>query len=510
MALHENESTTDPGSIKGESDVSTHELDAEKASSGDKDTVEEIDDAKVRAAVRKLDWTILPIMTMFYFLSFLDRSNIGNARVAGLQKSLHLTDYQYQVCVTVTYVPYILSELPSNLLLRKIGPNIMMPAILTIWGIIVTCQGLIKSYHGLIVARAFLGLMEGPMFPGIVLYLSSFYTRRELSLRIAFFFSAASLSGAFSGLLAAAIVKMHNVGGKPAWAWIFILEGLFTVLVGIISFFLVPATPRESRFLTDAQKDIIIRRLERDRPFVNPVDSFSIKQVVASITSPQVIILFVLYFMGGTNLFGLALFLPSIVNQLGYSANHSQLLSVGPFAAGFVVTLMLAYSSDKYRNRVVPLVLVCTIGVAGFAMFFGMSNKHVAYGALYLMVPGVYARTPVISAWMSNNSEPYYRRATSIAMGFVATGSGGILSTWLYPSKKGPKFRDTTIMNLVFSVLSIVLAILNAFVLSYMTKRKQRKRSEILAPYVTEKEPDGGVRAWVELGDRHPDFKFVI
>jgi hypothetical protein len=115
--------------------------------------------------------------------------------------------------------------------------------------------------------------------------------------------------------------------------------------------------------------------------------------------------------------------------------------------------------------------MVCTIGVAGFALFFGMSisdlqtldcvtkmncyfriaaeNKHVAYGALYLMVPGVYARTPVISAWMSNNSEPYYRRATSIAMGFFATGSGGILSTWLYPSNKAPKFRTTTIMNLV-------------------------------------------------------------
>ena len=94
---------------------------------------------------------------------------------------------------------------------------------------------------------------------------------------------------------------------------------------------------------------IIIRRLERDRPFVNPVDSFSIQQVIASITSPQVIILFILYFMGGTNLFGLALFLPSIVNQLGYSANHSQLLSVGPFAAGFVGELSPGLISNRHH-----------------------------------------------------------------------------------------------------------------------------------------------------------------
>jgi len=99
----------------------------------------------------------------------------------------------------------------------------------------------------------------------------------------------------------------------------------------------------------DSTLSIIIRRLERDRPFVNPVDSFSIKQVIASVTSPQVIILFILYFMGGTNLFGLALFLPSIVNQLGYSANHSQLLSVGPFAAGFVGEFISGLISNRHR-----------------------------------------------------------------------------------------------------------------------------------------------------------------
>jgi MFS family permease len=176
-----------------------------------------------KQAVRKLDYTILPVMTVFYFLSFLDRANIGNARVAGLQKDLHLTDRQYQICVTVLYVPYIVAELPANLLLRRIGPRIMMPTLLTLWGIVVTLQGLVTSYAGLATVRAFLGLVEGPMFPGIVLYLSGFYTREELSLRVALFFSSASLSGAFSGLLAAAIQNMHGIGGKAGWAWIFIL-----------------------------------------------------------------------------------------------------------------------------------------------------------------------------------------------------------------------------------------------------------------------------------------------
>ena len=162
------------------------------------------------------------------------------------------------------------------------------------------------------------------------------------------------------------------------------------------------------------------------------------------------------------------------------------------------------------------------------------------------MVPGIYAATPVIAAWISNNSEPYYRRATSIALGCVATNAvccldspqaewshteiqGGILSTWRYPSKEGPKFRKTTIMNLIlyvcilsfihtfvslmilstfYSTIAIIsLAIINALMLSYANKRKKEKRSEILAPFSTEKEPDGDA---LTAGDRHPDFRYVI
>lgn len=131
----------------------------------------------------------------------------------------------------------------------------MMPTILTIWGIMVTLQGLVTSYAGLATVRALLGLVEGPMFPGIVLYLSFFYTREELALRVALFFSTASLSGAFSGLLAAAIENMDGIGGKAGWCWIFILEGLFSILMGLIGFFVVPATPRDSKFLNSEEKE---------------------------------------------------------------------------------------------------------------------------------------------------------------------------------------------------------------------------------------------------------------
>ncbi|EJD00760.1 MFS general substrate transporter [Fomitiporia mediterranea MF3/22] len=475
-----------------------------------------IDPAEERRIVRKLDFCLIPLMTMFYLLSFLDRANIGNARVAGLQKDLKLTDHQYQICVTVLYVPYIAAELPSNLLLRRLGPNLVMPTILTLWGMVCALQGAVKSYAGLVTIRAFLGLIEGPMFPGIVLYLSGFYTRKELSVRIALFFSAASLSGAFSGLLAAAIINMDGMRGRPGWAWIFILEGTFTCLVGLCAFFFTPSTPQDVRFLTQRERDIVTKRLILDRPTTSPLDTFSFWQVWRSWSSPQVILVFIALFMNGTTLYGerLALFLPSIVNQLGFSTTHTQLISVGPFAAGFAVTLISSYLSDRLRKRALFASINAIIAMVGFIVFLRSTSKSMSYGSLFLSVSGTYSLPPLLSAWMANNSEPHYRRATSVAMGFVATNAGGILSTWRYPTKSAPRFTDTTIMNIVFSILILVFSVFNVLYLTWATREKHRRRDELLAPYVNKNDKgapqDGGDRAWTELGDKHPDFRYAL
>ncbi|KIM38324.1 hypothetical protein M413DRAFT_30170 [Hebeloma cylindrosporum] len=474
------------------------------------DGISGIDEDLEKKAVRRVDYTVLPVMSMFYLLSFLDRGNIGNARVAGLQQDLKMTDAQYQICLTVLFVPYIASELPSNLILRKIGPSILMPTLLTVWGIIVTLQGLVTNFAGLLTVRVLLGLFEGPMAPCIVCYLSGFYTRKELSLRIALFFSAASLAGAFSGFLAAAIQKMDGVGGKAGWAWIFIIEGLFTVCMGLAGFFVIPSTPSHSKFLTSEQKKVLMARLERDRPSIKPSDKFSGGEILRSVRSPHVVIVFILFFLAGTGTFGLALFLPSIVSELGFSRTKTQLLSVGPFAAGFLVMVISAYLSDRYQSRGVATALVATLAVAGYSIYLGAQDKFVAYGALYLMVPGLSATTPILSTWLSNNSEPYYRRATSIALGFIAANSGGILSTWRFPTKEGPRYTETTIMFLTFSICVVLGSLLNVAYLSSKNKSKARvgRREELLEKY--SEDEDGGLRAWMELGDEHPDFRYTL
>jgi len=253
---------------------------------------------------------------------------------------------------------------------------------------------------------------------------------------------------------------------------------------------------------------IIGRRLVLDRPTASPLDQFSFVEVCRSLTSPHVLLLFVALFLNGTTLYGLALFLPSIVNQLGFSATRTQLISVGPFACGFAVTLASAYLSDRYRQRALSVVVPACIALTGFAIFLGSHKTSVAYGSLFLSVSGTYALPPILSAWMANNSEPHYRRATSVAIGFVATNAGGILSTWRFPKKEGPRFVKTTIMDLVFSALIAVFALLNVVYLRRATEFKRQNRDKLLEPFSDEKE--GDKRAWTELGDRHPDFEYAM
>ena len=248
---------------------------------------------------------------MIDLLSFIDRVNIGNARVAGLQKDLNMTDYQYSLVLTITYIPYILVEIPAALVVKRIGANNLLPIMAVIWGLITTLQGLVTSYSGLLVARFFLGLAEGGLIPGIMLVMSRFYKRDQMQLRLAIFWSAASLTGAFSGLLASAILGMDGRAGHKGWQWIFILvrdpytpsllfiylffsavlghqEGSFTVAFGLLSFFFLPRTPTSSRFLTEKEKEAIHAALEQDWTPDSEDEAFSWRHVIAAFTTPHV------------------------------------------------------------------------------------------------------------------------------------------------------------------------------------------------------------------------------
>jgi MFS family permease len=209
-----------------------------------------------------MDVRLIPMLALLYLLSFLDRSNIGNAKIQGMDVDLELSGTEYSLCATVFFFTYCAFEIPSNLLLKRFRPSVWLPSIMVAWGTVMTLMGLVQDYHGLLIARVFLGIAEAGLYPGVAYYLTMWYCTEELAFRQGLFFSAASMAGAFSGLLAYAIAQMDGVAGYAGWRWIFILEGILTVVVAIAAFFLLHDFPDTASFLTTEEKAWVVHRLK--------------------------------------------------------------------------------------------------------------------------------------------------------------------------------------------------------------------------------------------------------
>ncbi|KXG45420.1 Major facilitator superfamily domain, general substrate transporter [Penicillium griseofulvum] len=437
-----------------------------------------------RKVLWKLDIHILPILALLFLMSFLDRTNVGNAKIIGLEKDLSITDHQYDIGLAVFYLTYICSELPSNLVLKKASPKIWLPFLTAIWGIITMCLGFVQNFAGFVAVRALLGIAEGGLLPGMVLYLSSFYRRSDLALRIGLFYTAASLSGAFGGLLARGLAEIGPRGGIEGWRWILIIEGLLTFVCGVFSYFVLPNSLESASFLSAQEKEFGGKRLRLDSPVslersTPEAESFKWSEVRRGVLDLQVWLSASAYFAILSGLYSFGLFLPTIIKNLGFAkdANEVQLWSVIPYAVAAVLTVVVAIISDRLRLRGVVMLFTLPVAIIGYAAIANIDSPRVQYGMTFLMATGQYASVPCILVWLSNNSAGHYKRATTSAMQLAIANAGGFVATFNYPSRDGPLFhRGHTIVLglLVFAWFMILLNVL------YCAKINRDKRKEFM------------------------------
>lgn len=293
-----------------------------------------------------------------------------------------MTASQYNLTLTIFFISYSVFEPVTQVLLKRFRPSIFIPTIMALWGIVMTTMGLVHNFSGLMAARWFLGLAEAGLFPGVNYYLSCWYKRSEFGVRAAIFFSAAAVAGSFGGLLAAAINEMHGIGGKPGWAWIFILEGLATVVIGVVSFWMVHDFPDEATFLSDDDRRRVIRRLKEDQQSSAEHEEFKMTYVWASLKDWKTYNGMVIYMGCDGSLYAFSLFLPTIIKQLGYSSTKAQLLSVPPYACAAVVTIFIGFLADRTRQRGLCNIAISLLGIIGFAMLLGKFNSFVNQGLL--------------------------------------------------------------------------------------------------------------------------------
>ncbi|EXJ79660.1 hypothetical protein A1O3_07940 [Capronia epimyces CBS 606.96] len=423
--------------------------------------------------IRKLDWTLLPFLALLYLLSFLDRTNIGNARLDGLEKDLGMAGLNYNIALAVFFPFYVAAEVPSNLMMRRTRPSIWIPSIMVTWAICCSLMGIVHNFAGLLAARAALGIAEGGLFPGVTFYITMWYQRHECGLRMAIFFSAATAAGAFGGLLARGIIVMDGVGGKPGWAWIFILEGLFTLVIAGVAFVVMNDYPSTAKFLTPEERKEVTRRLERDRSSL--ADEFDMKYLWHAIKDWKIWVHMFITIGIYTSLYSVALFLPTIMKTLGYTNATSQLMTVPPYIMACFCCITGGFAADRLKTRGVFMIGFSCTALTGLIMLISSQNPHVKYAGCFLFTAGIYANVPQGVAWNGNNIGGTVKRGVGIAMHVGFGNLGGVISGFIYLSTDSPKFTKGHAILIGMVAMSTVLSM---FMTIYLRRENARRDRE--------------------------------
>ncbi|KAL1864292.1 hypothetical protein VTK73DRAFT_5966 [Phialemonium thermophilum] len=457
-----------------------------------------------RKLVLRLDFILIPWLCILYLLAFLDRTNIGNAKIAGLQKDLNLSVSKYNATLTLFFVSYAVFEPLTNIMLKRMRPSIFIPIIMVLWGASMLGMGFVYNWSGLMAARWFLGLCEAGLFPGVNYYLSCWYKRSEFGVRAAIFFSAAAVSGSFGGLLAAAIELMDGIGGRPGWAWIFILEGLLTIVFGFLSFWAVHDFPDDAKFLSEPDRIRVIRRLKLDQQSSAEHEQFRMSYFWAAVKDWKMWLGMAIYMGCDMPLYAFSLFLPSIINNLGWSTSvvRSQLMSVPPYAAAACLTVAIGYIADRTRARGMCNILVSLLGVAGFAMLLGTSNPGVQYAGTFLGALGIYPCISNTISWMANNVEGVYKRG--VVLGFVIGWGNlnGIVSSNIYFDS--PRYLQGH--GVIMGYMAVFL-FGGSVLMTLLLRRENAKRRRGERDYWAEGKTEEEIEA---LGDNRPDFIYTV
>ncbi|KAI0126839.1 major facilitator superfamily domain-containing protein [Xylariales sp. AK1849] len=280
--------------------------------------------AEEKKLLRKIDWHLMPLCSIIFMFKNLDVDNVSNARIMNkgtdmnIMTQLGMSSDNYNLVTVMYYIPYIIGEAPSNLLLKRFTPARWQSRIMITWGIVLACHCAVTNKSGLYVARFFLGLAEAGQFPGVLLQMTYWYRPDEMSLRLLYFYICGNLSGIFSGILAFAFDHASGAHGLSGWQWLFLAEAIATIVVGVAVWFLLPNFPETARWLTDKEKAFIQARLPPNAPRAAE-QNFKFSEIVSSLKDIRLWLFTLIwaFFTVGTS--GVRFYQSTVISNLGFT-----------------------------------------------------------------------------------------------------------------------------------------------------------------------------------------------
>ncbi|ETN39953.1 uncharacterized protein HMPREF1541_06180 [Cyphellophora europaea CBS 101466] len=472
---------------------------------------EVIDKKAQRRLVLKLDLIILPLLALSIMMGYLDRGNIGNARLLGMAHDLKLSEQQYLNCVMMFFLGYMLIELPAGMALRYIQPRYVFATALISFGLFSTLIT-VSGYAGIMVLRVLIGLGEA-FVNNAYLYVSLYYMQNELSLRTGKFnaavYSMTPVAGAFSGLLAYGVgTGLEGAHDIPSWRWLFIIEGAATIGFGFIVLALLPGLPEtvaaKGSFLFphEQERALIMQRLRMSQNTSHA--GFQKHQVVMAFKDPKLYLGALLLAPVGIGIGAFNVFLPTFVNQFGFDRLHSQLISIIPYACALISMIFISWLSDRLGRKALVCICSFAVGMIGFIILITATGKVVLLVGACLVAIGTYPGLVIGIAWTLTVHGGYTKKATFMWASQVMIQTYSIIATQVYRSP--PRF----FLGHGIALGLYVLGITSAMTLWYLVSRQNRMREARRLEFEQKGEVDPDMeKSFEELGDFHPGWRYT-
>jgi D-galactonate transporter len=407
-----------------------------------------------RSTIRAISWRLIPFLVLAYFFSYLDRVNLGFAALT-MNRELNITPLIYSWGAGIFFIGYFIFEVPSNLALEKFGASRWIARIMVTWGIISALMALTAGEWSFYILRFLLGVAEAGFFPGIILYLTYWYPAEYRARFLALFAIAVPVSTVIGAPVSGLLLGLDGAMGLKGWQWLFIIEGIPSILLGIVTWFYLTDKPAKATWLTAEQKAWLSARLESEAAVRQAATHLTLRQ---ALTSQKVIALSAIYFGFVGALYGMQFWLPQIVKGFGFSNAQTGFVVAVPYLIGTITMILWARHSDSTRERVahVGFPLLITAVALGGAGYF--TSPTLTMVAIVIAAIGVFCTFGVFwalpTAWLSGTAA-----AGAIALinsiGNLAGFGGPYLVGWVKEST-----GSGSAGLLVLAVLPLIASIL--------------------------------------------------
>jgi ACS family tartrate transporter-like MFS transporter len=426
-----------------------------------------------KRTLRRISWRIVPFIMLLYFIAYIDRVNIGFAALT-MKEDLGFTASILGFGAGIFFWGYFLFEVPSNIVLHKVGARLWIARVMVTWGIISGAMAFVEGPTSFYVMRFLLGAAEAGFFPGIILYLSYWFPARHRAGVTAFFMAAAPISTALGSPLSAALLEMNGVGGLHGWQWMFILEAIPALILGVVVFFYMTDKPEQAKWLKDDERAWLVKAMAEENAGKGDHAKHGI---IAGLANPCVLALAMIYFGTSAGLYTLGIWAPQIIKQLGVSSMTVGFLNAIPPIVSVVAMVLWSRHSDRTGERTWHVILACLAAAIGLVVAAGANSIVGLIAALTLVNIGISCAKPPL--WSMPTT---FLSGAAAATGIATINSIGNLGGFAGPAMIGwVKDQTGSFSGGLYFVAGLLVM---SAVLTLLLARSQKKTPVVTAEAV--------------------------